>query len=308
MLNWFKRHKHSKYRKILLQAFPQSLKQDAERVLDILPLDVHYVKHCDRRIHKTENLIYPDSQTVSLDGELLTIPYRVYFNEPDAAKEKTLTDKQKTILNCIFLRHHNGYIRQCRLKKIEAGEYWITPFTFQLSGEYVFEILEVLYNQLDDNRLENYKRFAMENPGYFLRTERRMISYWNEYYRSKFPKLKGYLGTIFLDQIKTKVAGKRLDEITEIGIDNNERLFIRPKSERFTLIYRTATEVHWDEKELFLYSPKPREWSYYEWFRHIIDVADKEFNCSLMLTRRTIWTNIDQGLKKQILKKRKETH
>ncbi|SHN73176.1 hypothetical protein SAMN05444395_107180 [Flavobacterium fryxellicola] len=307
MLNWFKGHKHSKYREILLNAFPRTLKKDVESVLDILPFKENDVKLCDGKIHKVENLIHPDIQTVNLEGELLTIPYRVYFNEPDIEKETTLTNRQKSILNCIFLRHHNGYVRQNRLEKIENNEYWITPFTFQLLGEYVIEIVEVLDEQLDDNKLENYKRFAIENSKYYQQTESRMISYWNEYYRRKFPKLKNYVGGIIFNQIKTKQIGKRLDEIIEVGIDKDERLFIRPKNERFTLIYRTATEVHWDEKELFLYSPKPREWSYLDWFRHIIDVADKECNSKLILTHRTIWTNIENELKKQIIENRKAT-
>jgi hypothetical protein len=50
-----------------------------------------------------------------------------------------------------------------------------------------------------------------------------------------------------------------LDEIIEIGIDNLQRLYIKPKKVKFTLIYRTATQVHWDSEKLFLYSPKPNE-------------------------------------------------
>ena len=268
MIKWFTGNKYSKYRENLLNAFPQTLKKDVESVLNILPFEVNDVKLCDRQIHKVENLIHPDFQTVKLDGELLTIPYRVYFNEPELENERTLTNRQKSILNCIFLRHHNGYIRQSRLEKIENSEYWVTPFTFQLLGEYVIEILEVLDEQLDDNKLENYKRFVTENPKYYQQTQSRMISYWNEYYRRRFPKLKNYVGRIIFDQIKVKEIGKRQDEIVEVGIDKNERLFIQPKNERFTLIYRTATEVHWDDKGHFLYSPKPRDWTYLEWFRH----------------------------------------
>lgn len=307
MINWFKRYRYSKYRKIILNAFPQTLKKDVESVLDILPFDVKEIKLSDGLIHKVEDLIHSEFQTVNLDGEVLTIPYRVYFNEPEREKELTLTSRQKSILNCIFLRHHNGYIRQSRLEKIDDNGYWLTPFTFQLFGEYVFEILEVLDEQLDDNKLENFKRFTIENPKYYAQTESRMISYWNEYYRHKFPKLKLYIGRIMFDLINTKKIGKIQDEIVEIGIDKNQRLYIRPKKERFTLIYRTATEVHWDDKELILYSPKPREWSYYDWYRHIINVTDKECNSNLILTQRTIFTNIDSGLKIQITKKRKAT-
>lgn len=305
MLKWFKAHKHQKYREILLNAFPRTLKKDVECVLDILPFEVNHVKLSDGQTHKVENLIHPDFQTVILDGELLTIPYRIYLNEPEIEKEQSLTDRQKSILNCIFLRHHNGYIRQSRLEKIEQNEYWQTPFIFQLLGEYVLEIIEVLDEQFDDSKLENYKRFVNENSKYYQQTESRMISYWNEYYRSRFPKLKHYVGRIIFDQLKTKIIGKPQDEIVEVGIDKNGRLIIRPKRERFSLIYRTTTEVHWDEKDLFLYSPKPREWSYFDCYRHIIDVADKECSSKLILTHRTIWTNIENDLKKQIIENKK---
>lgn len=305
MLNWFKGNKHSKYREVLLNAFPRTLKKDVESVLNILPFHDNDVKLCDGRIHKVENLIHPGIQKVELDEELLTIPYRVYFNEPELEKENILTGRQRNILNCIYLRHHNGYLRQSRLEKIDSNEQWITPFTFQLLGEYVFEILKVLDEKLDDNKLENYKRFAIENPIYYQQTESRMISYWNEYYRQNFTKLKLYNGRIIFDLIRSKVIGKRQDEIIEIGIDENESLIIKPKRERFSLIYRTATEVHWDEKRLFLFSPKPREWSYYDWYSHITNVVDRECNCKLILTHRTNWINIYPDLKKQIIENRK---
>lgn len=71
----------------------------------------------------------------------------------------------------------NGYIRQQRLEKIKNNDYWITPFTFQLLGEYVVEILDVIDEQLDNNKLEKYKRLVVENPKYYQQTESRMISY-----------------------------------------------------------------------------------------------------------------------------------
>jgi hypothetical protein len=52
------------------------------------------------------------------------------------------------------------------------------------------------------------------------------------------------------------------DKIIEIGIDDQQRLYIKPEKQTFEYIYRTAAEVGWDNKERFLYSPKPREWSY----------------------------------------------
>ena len=52
-------------------------------------------------------------------------------------------------------------------------------------------------------------------------------------------------------------AGRAMktDFIKEIKIDESGRLCIFPEKEKFTLIYRSAAEVHWDNDHLFLYSP-----------------------------------------------------
>ncbi len=94
----------------------------------------------------------------------------------------------------------------------------------------------------------------------------------------------------------------RVDNITEVGIDKLGRLYIKPKEEKFTLIYRTATEVHWDNEEYFLYSPKPKDWSYLNWYQHIIKVIETECNCRLNLTKDTVWKNINEELKTEICK------
>ena len=207
MINWFKKRKHKVYREIILKAFPRTLKEDVEVVLDILPFAINDVKLCDGKIYKVDTLIHPEFLSVRLDNEILTIPTRIYINEPDKEQENKLTDTQKIILNCIFLRHHNGYIRQSHLEKlVDRTEYWTTPFMFQLLGEYIFEILEVLDKHVNDKHVDNYKRFAKENLKYWQQTESRMISYWNEYYRQKNPKLKDYIGQQITNRIKKAIA------------------------------------------------------------------------------------------------------
>ncbi|WP_339607891.1 hypothetical protein [uncultured Roseivirga sp.] len=93
-----------------------------------------------------------------------------------------------------------------------------------------------------------------------------------------------------------------IDSITRIEIDEQERLHIKPEFEKFTLIYRTATGVHWDDKKLTLYSPKPRDWSYLDWFQHITGVAETECSVKLELTDETKWINIPTELKNEITK------
>lgn len=83
------------------------------------------------------------------------------------------------------------------------------------------------------------------------------------------------------------------DKIAKITIDSEGRLQIFPTSNTYPMIYREAVEVHWDSDGRFLYSPKPREWTYLHWFKHIIDVAG-----GLALSPDTIWTNVPDELRR----------
>jgi len=187
MINWFKKEPFKEYKDLLRQAFPKALAKDLEVVLDILPFDVNEIQSRDGKIQKVDSLINAETLSVQLENETLTIPYRLYFNEPDSKEESKLTETQKAILNCIFLSHYNGYLRQRRLEQlINRNEYWLTPFTFRLLGGYVFEIVEVLDKHIIAKNIENYKRFILENPKYWQTTEGRVISYWNVYYRVKY--------------------------------------------------------------------------------------------------------------------------
>ena len=92
------------------------------------------------------------------------------------------------------------------------------------------------------------------------------------------------------------------DKITSVEIDNLGRLHLKPEKSKFTLIYRTATEVHWDNKKLTIYSPKPRDWSYLDWYKYITKVAETEYSIKLELTDNTDWINIPVDLKNEITK------
>lgn len=104
-------------RKKLLNAFPQDIEHDVEIVADFLS-----DKNFD--IHPTS------SQKIILDQKELIIPGRVYFHDPDETIGKNLTYKQQTILNCIYLRHYNGLVRQHRLEKLihNTDDYFVIPY------------------------------------------------------------------------------------------------------------------------------------------------------------------------------------
>lgn len=205
MIKIFKRNIKSEYEERLKKSFPKELYSDLNEVLKILPLDKNLVKLCDGQTHKVDNLIHESELNIEFNNETLIIPSRLYFNEPNPELEKSLTNKQKDILNCIYLRHHNGYLREKRLNLIsDNSEKWTVPFIIQLIGEYVYELLPIIYKKIDKNTLDYYVDFIVENPKYWQQTESRMISYWNEYYRYKFPKLKDYLGFEIVNRIKKR--------------------------------------------------------------------------------------------------------
>lgn len=179
-------------RQRLLNAFPTDLQQDVGIVADFL-LDKNF------DIHPTVE------QEIILDGQKLTIPGRVYFDNPPETTGKTLSDNQQTILNCIYLRHHNGFVRQKRLEKLveNTNDYFVIPYIFQLLGEYVIEILEVVDKHINESTMDNYLKFFTENPKYRQQTESRMISYWDVYYRrTKCKRLNDYIGQQIFKRIK----------------------------------------------------------------------------------------------------------
>ena len=90
------------------------------------------------------------------------------------------------------------------------------------------------------------------------------------------------------------------DSIAEVGIDEDGQLYVRPSVTSFEYIYRTATEVNWDASKRRLSGPKPREWTYVDWFKQIVMAAADEYGTALKLTSDTEWSNVPAPLQAQI--------
>jgi hypothetical protein len=90
-----------------------------------------------------------------------------------------------------------------------------------------------------------------------------------------------------------------IDTIAEVGIDSETQLYLRPTSKRFPYIYREAVDVHWNPKLLHLHSLQPRDWTYLQWFQHIIGAAALQ-SVDLRLTDSTVWTSIPDGLRAEM--------
>lgn len=171
---------------LLQKAFPDSLKNDVKSVLSSVNLN-----------NEIENY---QTFSVNLRCENLQIPRRIYFGKPT---EILLNSTKSLILNCLFTRHEDGFLREKCLKKIiKSDEYWIAPFVFQLLGEYVVQILNVVEENLSPSLIKNLSNFVAENPEFYNLTKSRVISYWNVYYRNTFPKIEDYVGYKILSKIE----------------------------------------------------------------------------------------------------------
>jgi hypothetical protein len=180
----------------ITRCFPAELEDQVRKVTGLLSME-------------KSGYIHAASYSVKFHGEKLEFPNRVYFNEPTNTLEKHLNEEEQTILNCIFLRHHNGYIRQRRMEKlIHNKQHYIVPFTFQLLGECVKEILMVVDEHINEKTMHEYISFVSENKKYVEQTENRMISYWDLYYRKEYPKRKRYIGQHIFDRIHKELKSK----------------------------------------------------------------------------------------------------
>lgn len=170
----------------ILGSFPPALAKVVREVSDMLGMK--------------ESDVSGSCYRVRLEGVDLAIPERIYTD--DRTPLADLTDVQRGVMDCLFTRHHDGFVRQRHLRNLALRtEYWVTPFCFRLLGEYVYEMLSDVRRHIDGN-LENYLRFIGENEKFFDRTKSQMISYWDCYYRTRFPIRASYIGFAIFNELK----------------------------------------------------------------------------------------------------------
>ncbi len=168
----------------LRAAFPASLGTAVVGVVSRLP-------HAPSEL--SETTIAP--RPVLLQGEPLSIPYRVYVpahHPPRSGASGRLTVESK-VRACIYSRHHDGYVRQAQVATLLGdSDPWLVPFVVQLLGEYVVEVAEAIEAHRDRLTEPPYQAFVRENPAFAELTRQRTRSYWNCYYRRRFPRLESY--------------------------------------------------------------------------------------------------------------------
>ena len=99
---------------MIQKAFPSYLHKEATKIADFLQQN-------DPKDFKTIG-----TETICLKGEFLELPQRVYFGEYNT---QSLTLVQEQMLNCLYLCHCNGHLREYYLRKVlEVKEDFALPF------------------------------------------------------------------------------------------------------------------------------------------------------------------------------------
>lgn len=141
---------------------------------------------------------------VVVDGEALSIPGRIYFDPGCLAESQGLPAVEQLILTCLFSRHHDGYVREeCLRAIVGRPEPWVAPFVIQLLGEYVLEIADVIRSNLPALAPATYAAFVAANSPFMALTRRRATSYWNCYFRQRFPDRVGLASLEALDHLES---------------------------------------------------------------------------------------------------------
>ncbi len=132
---------------------------------------------------------------VRQDGRVLRIPTRTYYDREQLLACTQLPGDAGIAALCLGARHHDGHVREhCVAQLLRQERAWTVPFVVHLCGEYVLEIIEVIGAALPAWNAQALARYLRDNPAYMAALERRAVSYWNCYYRGRYPVWEDYPG------------------------------------------------------------------------------------------------------------------
>lgn len=186
----------------LFGAFPTALHDDVAAALTVVP---------------PERFPPINPFDVMVRSESVTIPARIYNAEPGPGDASRLSRTQRAVLDCLYSRHGDGFVRQRRIARVaRSTQDWAAPFVVELVGEYVLEIVREISSALTELTDERSAQFAVygeyvaANPRRFALVQRRVVSYWSCYYRDEFPQYGTYPAARLIEALR--VAGNSFSD------------------------------------------------------------------------------------------------
>ncbi|WP_460436589.1 pentapeptide repeat-containing protein [Angustibacter speluncae] len=169
---------------VLAWAFPEVAREPARRVTSWLDdRDGHQdPSGCIQRLHRD----------LVVCGEPVQIPSRIYSDERERRTE-ALAGPDRVVAACLLTRHHDGHVRQRRLRDVlTSDEPWTAPFVVALLGEYVWQITAdiALFARSDlpgrPVLAGHLRTFLQDNPDFDELVRQRIASYQDAYHRQRF--------------------------------------------------------------------------------------------------------------------------
>ncbi|MFL6847514.1 MAG: hypothetical protein ACJ8EI_03955 [Sphingomicrobium sp.] len=91
------------------------------------------------------------------------------------------------------------------------------------------------------------------------------------------------------------------EPISEVRIDEAGRLLLRLSGTAFDDLHMAgAWGFRWDVATECLAAPKPIQWSYTAWFRHIVEIIGDQYDIHLRLESVTEWTDVPDDIRREL--------
>lgn len=207
----------------LQKGFPSSLSKEVEllckKLRAINPEKIYYAKSYMWLGEKVADPKNGCAWVLSC-GEEIRIPYRIYFEGTFRLYESYsyLSKTEKIIYHCIFSRSDDGFTREGHLRallRMGADEYeWVKPYIISPAGEYVVEMVDVLYKEINREKIPEYRAFCKLNFENIRYLHANMITYWAEFRRNEYYRYKDYIGkNLFAEVFGMRKSGQKSIEI-----------------------------------------------------------------------------------------------
>lgn len=97
---------------------------------------------------------------------------------------------------CLQTRNSDGKIREKYVRKILESDYpsWAIPYIIEASTDYVIEIVTAIYERVKGKPNDAIRTYYKSDLKRFRRDYSKMLSYWNAYYRQRYPRYEDYPG------------------------------------------------------------------------------------------------------------------
>jgi hypothetical protein len=141
------------------------------------------------------------SEPICIKGKIIAVPQRLHFVGLSADSDRL--NSLNPASHCLITRATDGRLRQQALRfVVDHQSSWVAPFVLVLLGEYVIEIVEDVRDALPVLDRSVYANLVRENRPSVQRLRAKATSYWNAYYRHRYPQKRDYPGLQAIDEIE----------------------------------------------------------------------------------------------------------